>query len=479
MSKVTERYFSILKDYFGDLLDWTSRKGYSESESVRAIMELYNPSLMKTLMESLHQELVNLDWVAQENAIAGLGGLKTAYLGYAYMWKKSPTVTFDFLKKTGLYSDTIIINDPILTELITWQKRGSGGVLSFYIVAQWVLSLLAIEDLFSSELNPPICILAPPEVFSLERRNLLGATDCFVEENLLPAYASDLFGKSFASSEKLWDFLSRIKDFNEFISLVKKPQMLIDTDGGLVSENDFLSIRKYYSDKYNAHFSLPVSFWLLLRGRYGMVAHDLILNGNVTSDFVTDFKGMWRGLLWLIEKDNELTSEHLEMKRISKDMLIVNALQEEELKWLGNVPLNKVKEMRQRGELQELRDILGKNVKVIANVSDEEFVEVGRQVKYNLEETFKRHDSEVKTLNERYRRRYNFDVTSIVVSGNLGIISALYPPLALAAGIASAIFGSGSVIKTVDDYISKREQLEALRKKPVAMLFDAHKPVTR
>ena len=147
MSKVTERYFSILKDYFGDLLDWVSRKGYSESESIRATMELYSPTLIKTMMESLHQELLNLDWAAQENTVARLGGLKTAYLGHVYMYLRSPTVTFDFLKKTALYNDTIIINDPLLSELLTWQKRGAGDVLSFHLVAQWALSLLAIEDL--------------------------------------------------------------------------------------------------------------------------------------------------------------------------------------------------------------------------------------------------------------------------------------------------------------------------------------------
>lgn len=479
MSKVTERYFSILKDYFGPLLDWASRKGLGTGpESIQATVELYNPSLMKTVMESLHQELVNLDWTAQENTVAGLGGLKTAYLGYAYIYKKSPTVTFDFLKKTGLYSDTIIINDPILTELITWQKRGTGEIVSFHLISQWALRLLAIEDLFSSDLNPPICILGASEVSSFERRNLLGATERFVEENMLPSYASDLFGKSFTSSKELRDFLSKIKDFNEFISLVQKPQMLTNPDGELVCENDFLSIREYYSSKYETDFSLPVSFWLLLRGRYGWAAHDLILNGNVTSNFITDFKGLWSGLLWLIKNDNHLAFEHLKMKQISKDMLIINALQEEKLKWLGNVPLNKIKELRQRGELQELRDILSKNVKDIANVSDEEFVEVGRRVKYNLEEAFKRHDSEVKGLNEKYRRKYKIDAASIVVSGTLGMVSALFPPFAQAIGAFSGIVGGTSVIQTVKNYLSKREQLQALQKKPVAMLFDAHKPVT-
>lgn len=479
MSKVSERYFSIIKDYFSDLLDWASRKGYYGPESLQATAELYSPRLMKTVMESLYHELVSLDWIAQENTIATLGGLRTAYLGHAYMYKRSSTETFDFLKKTSLYSDTTIINDPILSELLTWRKRGTGEVISFHLVAQWAIHLLSIEDLFSSELSPPICILAPCSVLSLEARNLLDVAERFIHENVVPSYASDLFGKDLASSKKLRRFLSKIKNFNEFTALMQKPEMLTTPDGELVGERDFLSVKKYYDDKYNTNISLPTSLWLLLRGRYTMAIYDLILNGKFASNFITDFKGVWDGLLWLIENNNELVFEHLERKPISKDMLIMNALQQEELKWIGNVPLNRIKELRERGELQEIRNIIGQNIKDIANASDEEFVEVGRQVKHNLEETFKRHASEVKDLDEKYRRKYKIDVASVVVSGSLGIVSALFPPFALATGVVSSIVGGESVIQTAKDYLTKREHLQALRKKPVAMLFDAHKPVTR
>jgi len=433
---------------------------------------------MKTVMESLNQELVNLNWTAQENALARLGGLKTAYMGHAYVYKREPTMTLDFLKKIGLYSDTIIIRDPTLSELLTWKKRRAGEVQSFHLVAQWALRLLAIEELFSSELDPPICILAPNHVLSLERENGVEATDRFIHENIVPLFASHLFGVDIASDEKLRDFLSRVKSFNEFTSLVQKPEMLVNPDGELACETDFQSMREYYRAKYNRDFTLSDSLWLFIRGRLTMMVYDQIANGKIASNFVTDFKGVWNAYLWLIKNDNELTFEHLARKPISKDMLIINALQQEELKWIGNVPLNKIRELRERGELQEIRNILGQNVKAIQNVSDEEFVEVGRQIKYNLKEIFKKHDSEVKDLNEKYRRKYKIDVGTILVSGSISIVSALFPPLTMAASVASGIIGGGSVIQAVKDYISKREQLEALQKKPVAMLFDAHKLVT-
>jgi hypothetical protein len=474
MSKVTEKYFLILKDYFGPLRDWASRKGYSGSEALKGAMELYSPALMKTTLESLHQELMSLEWSSQETDVAKIGGLKTSYLGQMYAYLSNPTSTIDFLKKTCMYSDTIIINDSILSELLTWRKRGTGELISFNLVALWALHLLSIEDLFSSELDPPICVLAPCAVVSLEKRNILASTDRFINENTVTSYASDLFERNFASHQDLMIFLSKIKDFNEFASLVRKRDMLTKPGGEPVAENDYWKVREYYESKYNELFSLPDSFWLLLRGRYTMPAYDLVVSGKLASSFATDFPGVWNALLWLIKNDNRLIFDHLKKKPLSKDTLIMNALQQEELKWMGNIPLDKIKELRVRGELQEIRDILGRNIEDIANVNDEEFVDVGRQVKYNIEEAFKKHDAEVKDLDEKYKRRYKIDAVTIV-AGNLGMVAALYPPFVLAASVASGIIGGGSVIDALRSYLEKRDQLQALRRKPVAMLFDSHK----
>ncbi|MDH5447608.1 MAG: hypothetical protein OEX01_01195 [Candidatus Bathyarchaeota archaeon] len=474
MSTTTERYFSILKDYFSDLEKWASKKRYTDLELSRAINTLYSPTMMKTTIESLFQELSKLRWSTQASNVAKLGGLKATYLGEVYAYKRSSLETFDYLKKMGLYSDTIIFNDPILSEALTFEKRQTGEVTSFHLVAHWAHRLLAIEDLFRSELNTPICTLAPSYVFSLEKEGILESTDCFLRETVTPLLASDIFQHEFRSLQELMEFLSHIKSFDEFISLTKKPELLVIPEGDPVDENYLQSLREYYESKYNSAFSLLDSFYLLLRGRQAMLTYDLIVNGKIAPNFITDFKGVLNYFLWQAKNDNELVFKHLEKRPLSKDMLILNALQQEELKWLGNVPLNKLKKMRERGELQEMRDFLRQNVKNIHNVSDEEFVEVGRQVKYNLEEAFKRHDSEVKGLNEKYKRRYAIGRASVVVSGSLGVISTLYPPLALAASVASTIIGSGSLMQMVKAFISKREQLEALQKKPVAMLFDAH-----
>ncbi|MBK5133708.1 hypothetical protein JJE00_04680 [Candidatus Bathyarchaeota archaeon] len=55
---------------------------------------------------------------------------------------------------------------------------------------------------------------------------------------------------------------------------------------------------------------------------------------------------------------------------------------------------------------------------------------------------------------------------------NLLIISTVFPPLAIAAGIVSGFAGGVSIL-SLKDLIEKRETIEELQRKPVAMLFDA------
>lgn len=470
MSKFVERYFSILEDYFGVVLERISKKRYSPEEYPQAIAEVYDRTLVRPTLDSLYDELMRLDWDSQINATQKVGGLKVSYIGV--ISAESPAEIPEFLKKACLYSDTVILNDHISSWMYDWRKNAPDDLPIFEAVARYAICYLTIKDLFVCDLKPPICTLTPPFTWFLEKSSFENLFTERFEETLL-SFASDVFGQIFRSSKELDEFLSKIRDFNDFVSRSQKPEMLIDVYGTPYSASIVEDIKHYTRFYYQTELSKPELFKELLNFPATALL-PLMTNGKLTFDFATDRKGYWDHLMWLMRKDNEAVFEQLRKRGLSKDALILNALQREDLKWLGNVPLNKVIEFRERGELQDLRDLLGKNVHDIENATDEDFNEVGRQVKYNLEEAFKKHDAEAKSLNEKYKRKYDIDVASLIVSGSLGVVSALYPPLALATGI----IGGGSIIATVKDFIEKREKLRELQKKPVAILFDARKFVT-
>lgn len=471
MGKLVEKYFSILRDYFSPALKWAYKRGYPAQEvSLQSMQEIYDPTVVRPMLESLYDDLMVLDWALQEETVREMGGLKPTYLGIG----KPDVNTYGFLKRTALYSDTIIVDDYISDTVVNWKLRGSGDLTTLLGITRYAIHCLNIEDLFLSDLQPPMCTLAPPPVLSLEKKNLLNAAKRSIEKSSV-SFASEMFGQTFPSEEKFAMFLQKIENYSDFVSKMQKPEILVESNGTPLSEESFQAHKRYFQMKYGV-YSFAEALLFTLKSRFDATIPILMSDGRFTTNFVTDFRGAWHTLLWLMKNNNEIILKHSnERKSISKDMLILNALQQERLRWLGNIPLNKIRQLRERGELQDLRDLIGKNVKNIENVSDEDFVAVVRQVKYNLEEAFKQHNSDVKNLNEKYRRKYKIDVASLIVSGSLGIVSSLYPPLALATSVASGIVGSGSIIATVKDFIEKREKFKDLQKKPVAILFDAQK----
>lgn len=475
MSSIEEKYFLILKDYFSDLSKWIQKKRKHRVDIVNEIFKVYSPELMSSILESLTADLLNLNWDSQTNKLKKIGGTKTAYLGDAYSWKKEPAQTFDFLKKTSLYADTTIIKDSILSEALAYEDRKTGEEISFSLIAQHALNLIKIEDLFSSDLDPPICFLAPSSVLTLKNEGKWESTNHLINDKIVPFYCSEVFGKSYESSEEFIDYIEKFKSFEEINSVLKKSNIVFyDVDGKQVSAKEkFSTIKEYYEGKYETSLSLSQALFLFVRSKYSWLPWDLISTRNLTSNYVTDFRGLWDSYLDFLKKDNEVINECLGGKLATKDTLIMQALQQQDFNWLGRVPLDKIKTLREMGELGEMREVLGKNIDEIKNAKDAEFAEVVTQISHSLNEQFRRHDHEVNQLDKTFRRKYKINVSTLVVSGSLAIASAIYPPIAWHAGFSSSLFGSYSIKGLIGDFLEKREKNEVLQQKPIAMLFDA------
>jgi hypothetical protein len=161
------------------------------------------------------------------------------------------------------------------------------------------------------------------------------------------------------------------------------------------------------------------------------------------------------------------------MRIFSKETEVIAALQQEHLKWLGNIPLDKLRELRERGEIADLRELLERNIRLVENCGDDEFLDLGLQVRNNIEKALEKHSLEVFEIQKKFKRMVKFggaEGASLIVSGTLGIVGSAYPPLALTAGLAA---GVPLAIHTYADYVDYRDKSDELKKKPVALLFDA------
>jgi hypothetical protein len=91
-----------------------------------------------------------------------------------------------------------------------------------------------------------------------------------------------------------------------------------------------------------------------------------------------------------------------------------------------------------------------------------------------MQQVFLKHSCDVKSLSDTFKRTYKIQIASIIVTGSLGIVSAMYPSIAQTVGILSAsAVESVSITKLISQYLEERDALRALRRKPVGILFEA------
>ena len=171
MNKVTEQYFRILKEYFGDVFKFAEKENFDIYKYAKNLVEIYDANLAELTLESLYCDLMKLDWDSQIDYLQNLGGLKSFYMGNGFSYVKPFSDTTNFLKRAGLYTDTIILDDNVLSNLKSWKERNEDLRLNFFLTVHNAIENLAHENLFE-DLNPPICALAPSFIWYSDKKIL-------------------------------------------------------------------------------------------------------------------------------------------------------------------------------------------------------------------------------------------------------------------------------------------------------------------
>lgn len=432
------------------------------------ISRIYSGQVAKTTLDTLYEDLQSLDWNAQESEVKSKHGLKMGYVGGEYLYSQHPFDTSEFLKKAAMYADTVIIEEQVLGTLAYSHNSGRPMPrLDFDYVVNYAIEYLALEPLFYADSSAPICILSPSRLLKKEDVN---SPIWQLGRKLLVEYSNELFNKNFKSYENLEDFLESMKSDEEFLNSFDKGKALYTQDGITIDLKYIKGFKKSYEQVYPEPSSTYYETFLF--GQHPFRVFDLEYNGRLRTTPITDYRKVWDSLVWLIQHDNEAIAKTVNVKNISKDSLVINALNVEQ-KLLGKISLDELKELRERGELQDLRDIIGKNVIEMENASDEEFKDVADIVSDNIRRALKKHVVELEQLDKKLKRIKRFSgvsAGSYIITATIGFATSTYLPLALAAGI---INGVAFTAQTVKQYLDYRDNFKELQKKPVALLFDA------
>jgi len=484
MKKNVERYFEILDGHFGSYYRRMIENGQNRGEIAIKSEKDYTEIAAKSECITLFEDLRTIDWDSLSEDIRKIPGVKVYSYGNEFYIE-------NVIKKTGMYADTVVFDEPIASGVqYLWRFGKAPPTYLLPRIISIAMFMLSIKDLMLADVNPPIVIFRGhilPELIlkpypEAETRNTLIEMSKVDYLN----FASELFGKTFDSIDEIRSFLiaecssTGIRKLKDLHALMKNPEILIQKQQDMddlfslirtkaIDERDkdpyiYQRLERYPhpgSAFIGMAFDEFIRGWFagfnkLLHGCGTLVCHPLVEQGL-----------QWNIMKWKFNRDNRTTTgDH----KPSKHACVLNALQLDNFKWLGNIPLDGIIKLRQAGELQDLRELFGREIAEIKNAREDEFEIVVNQINYNLKQAFQQHENQIHELNEKYIKQFELDVLSLLVSGSIGALATVVQPLGYLAGLLA---GTGG-FETVNDLLEKRSELKKLNQKPLGLLFEAH-----
>jgi hypothetical protein len=284
MTNLIDKYFTILEDYFGGVYSAVKEEPNNYGKIEKTITEVYRGSAFRqSTMETLYEELSKLNWSDQDISIQKTASLKVSYLGsdcHEY-WN----TILPFVKKCGLYADTIIINENVLSSLRRVEKNQLFSDICFRSIVKSAFSYFSIKDLFFADNFDPVCTLASSQTKSRLNCNLdlvnLITTD----------FASEVLETKFDTIDDVKKHISKFNTLSAFMSACKKK--LVTPEGDLMPA-DYIEWLFGNTDTLDSiHGSPPESYLnylTLLAVQNEPVVDHLMANAKYRANFATDFR---------------------------------------------------------------------------------------------------------------------------------------------------------------------------------------------
>ncbi len=466
-------YFEGLEELFGKAFSEMKSRGLSPPDIAALIAS--SDSTVDAFVSDAEDLVAGIRefWEAYAPAVYAhvedLDCLKSGYAGDIF-----PSYTSNIACGVGLYMDTIILPDPILKVAGAFSGRMRPERV-LYLTAKHALNALTYRELALADVEPPIIVVAPSRMlleewrFDLIRRSADGD---------LVEHCSRLFDRQFNDVDEIATYLRSLSTPDELASAVADPtRLLFDTEwSGPLSEQ-----LKRYQDETLGDMSPdiierigaaggPVYFSLM--GRMLQINDALFECSQNRASPLIDAPTSWQYLLWKYEYDRERSTE---LHPATPDVLISKALQaqgSDQLALISDLPASALIELRQRGAMAELREMLRHGISEIDIAAPAALSEVTEAVTANISDAFSKHKEELAEIAGSKRRFFGLDITPWIASGSIAIAAASTGnvPIAIiaaAVGLAGAPSGRDLWSKGKDIISTGAE----LKRSPVGILF--------
>lgn len=461
-------YFEWLTEEFGHLAHEAIKNNVDAGTIARDYLS--NTARRQHFQEDLPRlcQAVEEFWQANRESINAnirtLPGLKARFGGDI-----GPQTSDSVFQRAGLYFESIIVPDPLLR--VARLPDGTVKTRDYYFL-KYSIAHVMLKNVYLAEVYPPLAILegdVEHEGDNSKKNATIAELDCVLLTN-------DLYGKTLENFTEVQDFFAKFGSVREAIAEAQKPELLYwdeDTPSDPLQQWETNIKRSNIDWKLQDLPQMRGAGLLLFTILGRMIQANSVMFGASVYDanplIMAPVSFHW--LNWKNRVNRNLIAQNV-TPGTDLNLALTNALLSKELKWLTNVPIDALIELRKKGRLSELRSVISQETERLANSRVDNLEAISKQVDYNLLSALEKHQDEIEKLDKTLRSELLFSGPTFL----LAVASALQPwfpvPPQWAIPLGGAIGTTGvmSMISAVNNYLKEKK---TLGKTPLGILWQA------
>ncbi len=432
IKQIYSNYFDIIDSFFGSIKHYLGEE--KDSHIDLGIHMASYPLISDLILDAIGDLDKEIEKFWSENAKKVFDYIKTKEtLKCIYSGDISPVILEDFIKRSSLYVDSVVIADPIYNLSIFQEQIILDKKYYLNKLIRHVFNILKLKDLVLADSKENILFILPINlqlVNSEERNILLGNAN-----NKFSDYINSITNKKFANAEDSLSFFEKLQTSESVFNKIKNPKILpnIFQDIRLFSSflNNFGDTGKY--SQFGSK-STGWNFGLYIKSQFIRVQEHRFFCYKLKAEPIYDYELPWFFF-------------NYEMGCGGVDDAIINSLQKEKFEWITKIPISAIKILRSENKLEYMRSLLRTSVTDLKAKNDKDLLEVSEQVEKNFKEAFKQQKSEIESLEKEVS-----DITKKEIPITTGgFLAGFVPYLGNVVSVATA----GRDIKNL---ITKRSQ---------------------
>lgn len=456
-----DRYFEILTEFFLNVTgcqprDFSALDSFSESIQRMAITLRENPSRAEKAMvafSTLEKELKKLYSEEGGKAFSAAKKLDACKLNLGGSSRFLQT-QLNATRKSLLYSDTVLIPDPVMPWL---EKKRDEEQFGHVIPLQMAFFILHLCDLKGNEFDLPPFFVFP----SFEK--LLEEHDQQTQENsiqLITDVFSHYVDSGIAHPQDIMEFATKhpdhyfkkIEEARLFVSPGSEPGEPIKSE----LENYKAEMRQWRSENWcneflskgdvsvvtNAIFERIMPNYHLLENADELRSHPFLCVNSQAHYYqlIASMKNTSAGEVASFDPSTSAILQSLTSKRLD---------------YLANIEDSQLVALRKTDENVEFRRELRDLVNSLPNTKLEDLGYVAAEVCSHIERAISKHEKQVSSFNDKYQAKHKY--TALIAGGTLAV--TMFPVLAPFLGALLPLGATVATGKYVSDKLDEKAEV--------------------